>query len=385
MSIIGSGGADTLVGPGEDAIWYVTLEDGGELVFADGAVRFDFANIEFLQGSDSGTDTFIVSELGHVTGGIEGGAGAGDLLVSDNARVINYAGLETVSDLLGLRGDATWNVTGEGTGTFAVDSNLVAFGFTGLENLTGTADNEDTFIVSASGSLAGILDGGDAGFDTLVLDGGTYDTVTYTATGPTSGTIARDDDVITYEGLEPITDLSVADDRVFDLTGFSDTATLSESGGMVTISSDDLIVPITFESFTFSTTGLLSLTINMGHSDQDLPLGIEIPFVSRDQLTIGALNLGSASLTINGEDGVDEVVITGTVTAGDITINAEKITVSSTVMATSVTLTAAADDDGAVDAAGDYLAGIFTGFYIATPEAIIKILRPNRSEGSGST
>ena len=67
------------------------------------------------------------------------------------------------------------------------------------------------------------------------------------------------------------------------------------------------------------------------------------------------------------------MIVSGAVTAGDITINAEKNTVSSTVMATSVTLTAAADDDGAVDAAGDYLAGEFTGFYIATPEAIIDL------------
>ena len=37
-----------------------------------------------------------------------------------------------------------------------------------------------------------VVQGGDAGFDMIVLSGGNYDNITYTATGPNSGSIARD-------------------------------------------------------------------------------------------------------------------------------------------------------------------------------------------------
>ena len=56
------------------------------------------------------------------------------------------------------------------------------------------------------------------------------------------------------------------------------------------------------------------------------------------------------------------------------TINAEKITVSSTITASNVSLTALADDDGAVDADGDLLGGIFQGLYVATPGALFDLI-----------
>jgi hypothetical protein len=61
-----------------------------------------------------------------------------------------------------LGGDATSNITGPDTGTVG------NVNFAGIENLTGAADNEDTFGFDAGGSLSGGLDGRDGGFDPII-------------------------------------------------------------------------------------------------------------------------------------------------------------------------------------------------------------------------
>ena len=82
------------------------------------------------------------------------------------------------------------------------------------------SDN-DTLIIDFSGGdpipAAGIAyDGGGPGdFDTLVLTGGTVGSLVYTATDAHSGTVSVDGKLITYAGLEPITDKLAVADRVF--------------------------------------------------------------------------------------------------------------------------------------------------------------------------
>ena len=91
-----------------------------------------------------------------------------------------------------LTDDTSWEISAADAGKMVFGGSEIAF--SGIENLEGAADNEDTFTVTEGGSLSGVMDGGAAGFDTLVLNGGSYDTVVYTVTGPTSGTIDRDGD-----------------------------------------------------------------------------------------------------------------------------------------------------------------------------------------------
>ncbi|KPA19130.1 hypothetical protein MHK_000651, partial [Candidatus Magnetomorum sp. HK-1] len=105
-----------------------------------------------------------------------------------------------INDTLALSGeDRTWEITGFDTGI--VDN----INFKGIENLKGGDDNQDTFVFESSGHISGIIDGGDAGFDTLSLLGN-HDTISYSAKSPNSGTVNRDNDIITYFGLEPIYD-----------------------------------------------------------------------------------------------------------------------------------------------------------------------------------
>ena len=139
--------------------------------------------------------------------------------------VLGGAGQDT---LFGPDADSVWNITGSGEG------NLGDVRFSGIENLSGAAGNEDTFVFLEAGALSGLVDGGAGGFDTLVLDGGSFDAVDYAATGPNSGTIARDGVVLSYDGLEPILDnLNVAN-RVITTSNFDDRATLS-GGAMLTL------------------------------------------------------------------------------------------------------------------------------------------------------
>src|SRR5262249_27588341 len=122
-------------------------------------------------------------------------------------------------------GDLTWNITGTDAG------HVGAVSFSGVENLTGDAGNEDTFVVAhgadQSGSLAGVADGGAGGFDTLVFEGD-YGTVVYSASGPDAGTVSLDGTVLTYRGMEPITNKGTAASVIFSGTAGVDQIVLEK-------------------------------------------------------------------------------------------------------------------------------------------------------------
>ena len=82
--------------------------------------------------------------------------------------------------------DNIWRITGPDQVTL----NGVAYDNVGT--LIGGEHNEDTFIVEPNGSLSGYLDGNLGGFDTLVIEGGSYTNTEYTASGPDSGTVTLD-------------------------------------------------------------------------------------------------------------------------------------------------------------------------------------------------
>jgi Ca2+-binding RTX toxin-like protein len=155
--------------------------DGDELVIAVGGVesRRPLASAAGLtiEGSDE-DETFAIVTAVPVAVTLAAGGG------SDR--------------LAGPAADAIWSITGAGAGSVA------GVAFSGFEHLAGAAGNADTFVFGPAGTLGGILDGGDGGYDSLVLAGGTLASIVSTITGPRSGTVARDGGVIRYEGLEPI-------------------------------------------------------------------------------------------------------------------------------------------------------------------------------------
>jgi len=205
----------------------------------------------------------------------------------------------TDSDVLEVIGrDNTWNIGGSDSG------NVGDVNFSSIENLLGAADNQDTFIFDEGGSLSGLVDGGAGGYDSLGIQGGNYETVVFTATGPDSGSVALDQTIITYKGLEPtevrggtieevVIDLSVLDGL---LIPSSDVAKLSLSGGTVTFESNPPSGSATFESFSFGVPSE-SLTIKLGGGD--------------DELHISTLDSFDADLIIEGNNGRDTVYIDG--------------------------------------------------------------------------
>ena len=289
------------------------------------------------------------------------GSGGDDALRIDDSVVdllpVQFDGAGGGDALYGPGSDSTWNVTGDGSGELGLVD------FTDVEDLVGAAGNEDNFVFTPGGSLAGGVDGGDGGFDTVTIEGGEYDRVEYTATGPQSGSIDLDGNVIHYDGVEPLANSGTAADVIINTTAGDDQilvqSDLLTPGNIVIRSQND---PPSFE-LTSIATPTSSLTINAGDGDdviivQDLTLfdtssrtltlngeaGDDLIDVTdfRDKATLNGgpnndtLIGGRDNDTIDGGDGIDTVNETGesrfvgsTITITDTSLNISSTTVTS--------------------------------------------------------
>jgi hypothetical protein len=246
---------------------------------------------------------------------------------------ITFRGGAGDDTLVGPSSDSTWHITGANAGT------VTTVDFSGIENLTGAADNQDTFVFEEGGSLKGMIDGGAGGFDTLVMNG-VYDTIIFSPTGPDSGSVDLDGNLITYSGLEPVNS-GTATDVIFNLRDVDD---------------DVVLQAVDVSTFRISGPGFET-------TDFGIPTG---------------------SLTINGGGGEDSVTVTTSISmpGADLTINAESITVNPgiTVTADSISLTASATDDGTFDFSFTELLGLDLGFDLSSLDlSIDEILFANPS------
>ncbi|MGD8477076.1 MAG: LEPR-XLL domain-containing protein, partial [Burkholderiales bacterium] len=242
--------------------------------------------------SDVATDELLPDELGPESGFIlldkelvseqvEGvtwlGQGA-DLFLTDQGELALVADGAT---------DNEWRITGPDSGT------LNGQPFSGVGILIGGADNEDTFHLEANGNLSGYLHGGDRGFDSLVIDGGSYGESHFLATGPDSGIIQLDDKVISYFGLEPVDDTSDAPEKSVEGTAGTDVITIDGGPGVedpITVNSDG-----TFENHNVTQPDQL-LTVEAGDGDDTINFD---------------LLFHNAALLIDGGDGNDTLDLSG--------------------------------------------------------------------------
>jgi len=233
----------------------VSILDNGELCFTDAIdLQLSLDNINSVTGGQ-GQNTYVFEQDAYYDGLIDSSLGTNDALVV-------------------LGGNQSWQITGFDTG-FVGDIQ-----FSGIENLIGGADNQDTFIFESEGHISGKIDGGDRGFDTLSLIG-EYDTIKFSADSPDSGTVTRDLDTIVYTGLEPIYDNTDSTNRIIGLSDNDDTdAILSSNGNSFTLSGS------TFESITFTKP-----------SESLLIQGLD----GSDTISIHSVNLGDTDLTIDAE------------------------------------------------------------------------------------
>lgn len=190
-------------------------------------------------------------------------------------------------------------------------SATLPYASTTVLTLTGSSD-DDTFVIDFSGGNpipsgglviagAGQVSAGDA----VIIDGGSHTTVTYGFLNNSDGTIEIDGSLITYTGLEPITDNSDAVNRVFDFTGGAETITVKSVSATQTFVDSTLGESVTFNNPT------ATMTINAGTGD--------------DNIDFGSLSSGwAATVTLNGGAGNDTFYLSKTVsTSAAITLNGD--------------------------------------------------------------
>jgi len=266
-----------------------TLHNDGKVSVTDGTNTLGAsAGIENIIGG-SGTNTFVFEDQGGLEGYIEG-AGTNILDYSAYTTAISldlstmdvlyegyvnggwtqsygvaYAtglkganniteiigGSSTNDILIGPEQNSAWTIDGAGSGTLTTST--ISFTFSGIENITGSIDFNDSFTVTAAGSLSGLLSGNPYGYvssathleipmkpagvaegtDTLTLTGGTgtYSNVTLTAMSEDAGVIARDDNKLRFAGFESVVDNSAASNRTFTYAADS-TVKVTLGGGV---------------------------------------------------------------------------------------------------------------------------------------------------------
>ncbi|HYW81155.1 MAG TPA: hypothetical protein VE890_16350, partial [Thermoguttaceae bacterium] len=207
---------------------------------------------------------------------------------------IRFEGGQGADTLQGPNVNTLWTILGEDAGHIGGDG---AVAFAGVEYLVGGADNEDTFALLPGGALSGGLHGGPAGYDTLVIEGGDFGDVAYQATGPDSGIIRLDGNVIRYAGLEPIGDNSAADNRVLTAPGTNDTITILDGP------SDNIRVEAnlgTFETHDYAQP-TRSLTVDGGAGDDTINYELGDLFST----------INTSIIIIDGGDGTDTVDVSG--------------------------------------------------------------------------
>ena len=284
-------------------------------------------------GSNSLTVTAASSSWTHT------GAGAGSVSPADTAG-ISFTGLSgaagsgTADTLVGPGVDTTWTVAGANAGQVA------GLSFTGFENLTGAANNNDTFVFEPGSTLSGTIQGGAGGHDTLVVNGGLV--VTSNSSSSSSGTVVVDGHVITYQGLEPVI-FSGAPNVVVNLTSGVDDVTVTQVGGNVEVSGS------TFETVVIA--GATSIKID-GLGDRDtvevtgtlVLAGVSFQ-VNAETITVGTgatINtLGGAtsdgSITLAGSDSQAGSAILGVLTPTSLSVVS---VTGATLMSGSITLSA---------------------------------------------
>ncbi|MEM9643120.1 MAG: LEPR-XLL domain-containing protein, partial [Pseudomonadota bacterium] len=233
---------------------------------------------------------------------------------------------------------------------------MVELSFSGVENLTGAADNQDEFTVAGDGGVSGLIDGGDGGFDTLVLEEGDFDTLTYQTIDATSGVLLRDDQRLEFTGLEPVEVMGAADIVVDITSGAPGNSTspgdavsaglrtgglgmevFSNSGGFesisfldtvnsVSIASSDVVADLAIESFSSAFTGDLSVTVESLTLNSGVSLGTAGNEIGNVSLLAERIVTGSG-LNLTDIGGLPD--LTGTVTIDGSIFSSGTVTVGS--------------------------------------------------------
>lgn len=188
--------SNKITGPAEDQTWTISGEDSGSVY------GITFTNFPNLEGS-SGSDTFVFTGSGYLTGSVDGtAAGTNSLTAADNTNV--------------------WSVTADNGGSLVSGSNTITFA--NIQNATG-GSGSDTFNFTGDFNFSGNINGGSSSGNALNYTSRTSDlninlnnipniqsiagtsTVTMTLTGPD----AANTWAITGANIGTVNDISFTD------------------------------------------------------------------------------------------------------------------------------------------------------------------------------
>jgi len=205
----------------------------------------------------------------------------------------------------------TWHLTGPSSGDLIEPGFLT---FAGVRDLIGAADNEDVFVI-AGGTLPGVVEGGDRGYDTMVIEG-SYGSVVLGATAGDSGWVDLDGRRVEYDGLEPVDLGGPVANLTLDLSGLADFGILETVAAPGRMQLRTATFTAETQIFSAPTN---SLTIRLGGADDILQI---------DSLAAGF----AANLIVDGQDGLDRVTINGTLDlgGGNLDVTAESISLPAT-------------------------------------------------------
>jgi hypothetical protein len=280
-----------------------TGSDKSDLLF----LRVSGNQLFFSQTGEQGTfvpatmgkSSFVITSKSIINVNLLGGD---DQLLLDSSLIsvleekgasLQFDGGTGSNALAGSSLDSVWDVTAADEGYLGK-----TVGFRSVGNLVGGANNVDTFVLGESGSIDGLIDGGLGGFDSLVIDG-QHGSVASLPYGPNSGIIrlGGEQNVIRYDGLEPITLSGTATDVIVGGSSGDDQLVLEVDPGdaakLRVRSTNGTIESVSF----VKPTGSLTVSGGSGADTITLPAGQVINLAGADiSLTAETLTLTSATL-----------------------------------------------------------------------------------------
>ena len=180
-------------------------------------------------------------------------------------------------------------------------------------DVNGAAGNDQLIANFLNGDVIpvdGINYDGGGGTDSLQFDHGTFNTVTYNATGPGAGNVDfGGGDVVTFDNLEPVVDTTAAVHRVFnDATGLGQTIEVVDGGGGLTTIDDG------------GTNGFES--VSFAPPSSDLAVNAED---GNDSIVVD-FGSGTGLINVNGGAGDDTLQVNGTASSDSIVVSSIQVT-----------------------------------------------------------
>ena len=254
---------------------------------------------------------------------INGGTSNDNLTITLDGSGTHYV----ISDTVLILGSAHPGATGVGTTSITIPVADV----TGTIQFVTLAGNDTITIDYANSPFPfdfAINGGGETVSDKLVLQNGTFSTVTYDESGVGAGTITfagPADATITYSNLEDIADSSAVQNRVFNFNGGAETISVTDPVAM-DVSTTINSTAGTSVNFVNPT---VSFAINAGSGNDIINLSaVDAGFAPSVSIDGGASNdsiTNSAALTL------------GTGNAGTVSMTAETITINAAINTTAGT------------------------------------------------